>query len=158
MKQFLHFYYRVLKRILVALVFLLIIPVFLQVFSRFIPGLPRYIWTEEMARFAFVWMIMIGAILAVREDTHFKIDVLPVLHPHAERWLQGLNLFLLLIFAFVFVFAGWQYAKFGLGQQSEIAGLPMLSIYVAWPLTGLSWILFIMEKTYDFLHEQASGT
>ena len=106
MKHFLRLYYRLLKRILVLLVFLLIIPVFLQVFSRFIPGLPRYIWTEEMARFAFVWMIMIGAILAVREDTHFKIDVLPVLHPYAERWLQGLNLFLLFIFAFVFVFAG----------------------------------------------------
>jgi hypothetical protein len=35
--------------------------------SRYTALIPAYIWTEEMARFLFIWMIMIGAMIGVRE-------------------------------------------------------------------------------------------
>ena len=46
---------------------LLVIPVSLQIFSRYTELIPSYIWTEEMARFLFIWTIMIGAMIGVRE-------------------------------------------------------------------------------------------
>ena len=56
---------------------LLIIPVSLQIFSRYTELIPSYIWTEEMARFMFIWTIMLGAMVGVRESTHFEVDLLP---------------------------------------------------------------------------------
>ena len=53
------------------------IPVTLQIFSRYTDLIPSYIWTEEMARFLFIWTIMIGAMIGVRESTHFEVDVWP---------------------------------------------------------------------------------
>ena len=54
--------------------------------SRATPTLiPSYIWTEEMARFLFIWMIMLGAMIGVREGTHFEVDVWPRLGPRGER-------------------------------------------------------------------------
>ena len=55
----------------------MIVPVTLQIFSRFIDFIPRYIWTEEVARFCLIWIIMLGATIAVRDGTHFDVDVLP---------------------------------------------------------------------------------
>ena len=55
----------------------MIVPVTLQIFSRFIDFIPRYIWTEEAARFCLIWLIMLGATIAVRDGTHFDVDVLP---------------------------------------------------------------------------------
>ena len=55
---------------------ILVIPVALQIFSRFTALIPR-IWTEEMARFLFVWTIMVGAMIGVRESTHFEVDLWP---------------------------------------------------------------------------------
>jgi len=49
---------------------------------------------------------------------------------------------------------GYQFARFGATQHSEIAGLPMLAIYIAWPLAGLSWILFIVEQIYQHFSQQ----
>ena len=55
----------------------------------------------------------------------------------------------MLIIAIVFLVGGWQFAQFGATQFSEISGLPMLAIYIAWPIAGGSWILFLVEQLYD---------
>ena len=77
MKTLLDGYYRLLKFAITALMILLLVPVTLQILSRYTGLIPRYIWTEEIARFCFVWIIMIGATIAVRDDTHFLVDLLP---------------------------------------------------------------------------------
>lgn len=154
MRIFIQKYFETLQLLLTLMLMLLIIPVFLQVLSRFVPIIPRYIWTEEIARFAFIWVIMLGAMVAVRENTHFKVDFLPNLGEIWERRLRLALLVLLLLIAIVFLFGGWQFASFGSTQFSEISGLPMLAIYIAWPIAGFSWILFLLEQLYDHFDTQ----
>jgi TRAP-type C4-dicarboxylate transport system permease small subunit len=48
--------------------------------------------------------------------------------------------------ALIFVVYGYEFAQFGAIQQSEISGLPMLTIYIAWPLAGATMVLFLLEK------------
>lgn len=155
MKAFADQYFKLLKWLLTAMLILLLIPVLLQVISRFVPFIPRYIWTEEIARFAFVWIIMIGSSIAVRDQSHFHVDVLPKLSAKRESLLRIILLICMLLLAIVFVLGGYQFAKFGATQQSEISSLPMLSIYIAWPLAGISWVLFLIEQIYQhFLQQQ----
>ncbi len=149
MKMMLERYTRLLKVILTFMMLLLIVPVFLQIISRFVPFIPRYIWTEEIARFAFIWIIMLGATIAVREGTHFSVDMLKKYKPGTENILKQILLISMLVFAIFFLIGGWQFASTGLLQRSEIAGLPMLAIYISWPLAGLSWIFFLLEHLYD---------
>lgn len=147
MKRILHYYYRLLQVLITLLMFALIIPVTMQILSRYTGIMPRYIWTEEIARFCFVWIVMIGAIIAVRDNTHFDVDVLP--HAVSTRIEGGFLLFVhfaTLLAALIFLVYGWQFAAFGALQYSEIAGLPMVTIYIAWPLTGASMVLFLIEK------------
>jgi len=70
-------YSRLLSWLLVASVAILIIPVSLQIFSRYTALIPSYIWTEELARFCFIWSIMLGAMIGIREGTHFVVDLWP---------------------------------------------------------------------------------
>ncbi len=135
-----------LKWLLVASVAILIVPVMLQIFSRYVGFIPRYIWTEELARFCFIWMIMIGAMIAVREGTHFDVDVMPPLPPKANAILRILTHFAMLVFAVVFLYFGYQFTLFGADQTSELAELPMWLIFIAWPLAGAFWLLFLLEK------------
>src|SRR5574339_27889 len=84
-------YSRLLSWLLVASVAIIVIPVSLQIFSRYTELIPSYIWTEEMARFLFVWMVMIGAMVGVREGSHFEVDVWPRLGPRAAAALGLLS-------------------------------------------------------------------
>ena len=135
-------YSRLLSMLLAASVAIIIIPVSLQIFSRYTALIPSYIWTEEMARFLFVWMIMIGAMVGVRESTHFDVDVWPQLGARGNALLKIISSIFVLAFALVFIWWGWEFTRFAFRRFSELAELPLWLIHIAWPLTGITWILF----------------
>ena len=43
---------------------------------------------------------------------------------------------------FLFVWWGWEFTRFAWNRTSELADLPLWLIHMAWPLTGLTWVLF----------------
>jgi TRAP-type C4-dicarboxylate transport system permease small subunit len=120
-RKFTAAYAKLLSWVLVASVAILIIPVSMQIFSRTIPLIPAYIWTEEMARFLFVWSIMIGAIAGL----------------------------FIMVFALVFVWWGWEFTWNARNRISELAELPLWMIHLAWPLAGFTWVVFQAEHLYD---------
>ena len=146
MSKFIAGYYRLLSWLLVATVAILIIPVSLQIFSRFTALIPSYIWTEEMARFFFIWMIMIGAMVGIRDGAHFDVDLWPELKPRANALLRLISHVFVLVMALVFLWYGINFVQFGWSQNSELAELPMPFIFAAWPLAGFTWVLFLGEK------------
>ena len=146
MKRITDFYYRLLTWLLVATVAVLVVPVSLQIFSRFTELIPAYIWTEELARFLFIWMVMLGAMIGIREGTHFEVDVWPQLSPRANALLRIVSHVFVLVFALVFIWWGIEFTRFGWDQLSEIAELPMWTIFIVWPLAGITWVLFLGES------------
>lgn len=139
--------YRTIQFLLTVLMAILIVPVVLQIVSRFTEVIPRYIWTEEVARFCFIWIIMLGSMLAVRDDTHFDLEVLPTPKtPHGRAFARLIRHGAMLLVALTFVWFGYEFALFGFEQESELSGLNMLAIHVAWPLAGVVYVLFLGEK------------
>jgi TRAP-type C4-dicarboxylate transport system permease small subunit len=151
MRRIIDIYHRVLTLLLVATVAVLIVPVTLQIFSRFTELIPSYIWTEELARLLFIWMIMLGAMIGIRESTHFDVDLLPKLPPRANALVQIVTHLFVLMFALVFVWWGIKFVQFGWNQLSELAELPMPFIFLAWPLAGATWVLFLGERFWTNL-------
>src|SRR5947207_104600 len=110
---------RALKFVITVLIAVMVVPVTLQIFSRFFEFIPRYIWTEEVARFCLMWLIMLGATIAVRDGTHFDVDVLP--EPKTARGKAVGQLIVhvsILLVALIFIAFGWRFAAFGYEQSS----------------------------------------
>ena len=145
MKKFLDLWQQLLTWIMAATVAVLIIPVSLQIFSRFTEIIPRYIWTEELSRFCFIWMVMLGAMIGLRERLHFDVDVWNELSPRADAALRLVSNTFVMLFSGVMIWWGIEFTKFGWNQTSELADLPMWLIFIAWPLTGISWLMFLVE-------------
>ena len=144
-------YARLLEWLLAASIGILILPVTLQIISRFTQLIPHYIWTEEMARFLFIWAIMIGASVAVREASHFDVDVWPQLSRRAEAVVRVLSRLGILALAIVFLIAGTEFTRFAWNRTSELAELPLWLIHIAWPFAGLTWLVFLGEQLWDEL-------
>src|SRR3954465_752139 len=125
MKTLLDRYHRLLKFLMAVAVGLLLFPVTLQIVSRYTELVPSYIWTEELSRFLFIWMVMLGAMIGVREGTHFDVDVWPTLGPRQAAMLRIVSNTFVLIFALVFAWWGIKFVAFGWNQDSELAELPM---------------------------------
>jgi TRAP-type C4-dicarboxylate transport system permease small subunit len=146
-KSWLDFYSGILKVLLTTLLMLMIVPVLLQILSRYTGIIPRYIWTEEVARFCFVWIVMIGSMIAVRDESHFKVDLLPPPETDRQKGIGDLIVHVaMMLMALVFAWYGYEFSKFGYIQHSEMSGINMLSIYISFPLAGVTWAVFLVER------------
>jgi TRAP-type C4-dicarboxylate transport system permease small subunit len=145
MTTFLNHVQRLLTWAMAFAVAILLVPVSLQIFSRYTNIIPSYIWTEEMSRFFFIWMVMLGATLAVRERLHFDVDIWTSLSPRQDAGLRMVANFFVLLFTGVMIWQGIDFTRFGWNQTSELADLPMWLIFIAWPFAGVIWLLFLIE-------------
>lgn len=148
-RTFTRWYAQLLSWLLVISVGVLIIPVSMQIFSRTIPLIPAYIWTEEMARFLFVWSIMIGAMIGIREGSHFEVDVWPRMGARPTAVLKLVAGVFVTVFALVFLWWGWEFTWNARNRISELAELPLWMIHAAWPLAGITWLLFQAEHLIE---------
>ena len=146
MSTFLRLAHQLLIVLLALTVLLLMIPVSMQIGSRFFEWIPRYMWTEEMSRFFFIWMVMLGATVGVREGLHFDVDIWNDPSPAVTRFLRWASRLLILAFAGVVLYWGIEFTQFGWNQTSELADLPMWMIFIAWPIAGFFWVAFLLEK------------
>lgn len=147
MEKILDGIHRLLIGLLAVTVILLMVPVSLQIFSRFTEIIPRYMWTEEMSRFLFIWMVMLGASVGVREGLHFDVDVWPNLKPRTALLLKLVSNACIIFFACVVLYWGIEFTQFGWNQTSELADMPMWWIFIAWPLCGFLWLAFLVDST-----------
>ena len=152
-----HWYSWLLSQLLVISIAILIVPVSLQIFSRYGELIPSYIWTEEMARFLFVWAIMLGAMIGVREGTHFEVDLWPSVSPRLAAAVQLTARIGVLVIALVFIWGGIEFTRFAWYRVSELAELPLWLIHVAWPVAGITWVIFLGEQMVDDLRVLVRG-
>ena len=66
---------KVLEWFLITIFALLVLDVLFQVFSRYILG-TSFTWTEEFARFALIWMTILGASYLNAKREHLSMDFL----------------------------------------------------------------------------------
>jgi TRAP-type transport system small permease protein len=148
-RQFTKIYAALLEWLLVLSVAIIVVPVTLQIIARYTALIPSYIWTEEMARFLFIWTIMIGAMIGVRESSHFEVDVWPDLSPRPAALVKITARLGILVLAIVFIIAGIEFTRFAWYRISELAELPLWLIHIAWPIAGVTWVVFLGEQFVD---------
>jgi TRAP-type C4-dicarboxylate transport system permease small subunit len=142
-KRSLEMFCSVLKVILAILVGSLIIPVAMQVIARYTGIIPVYLWTEELATFIFVWVVMIGSAIAVWEGSHFDVQVMSDSSNPLILLLQKSIVHLLVgAFGLFFAWYGMDYARFGAIQHSVMMNANLLITHITVPLAGLLWGIF----------------
>ena len=126
------------RYILIFLSILAVIIVSLQVFMRFIIG-SSLVWSEELARYIFIWMIYIGISYGVKKQRHIKVDAMLMLFKARGKVILNIigNL-LFLIFCLVIIIYSFKVVEqiFAWGRLSPALSLPMGYIYCA-PLVGM---------------------
>lgn len=147
-----------LKVLLTVLVGALVIPVAMQVIARYTGVIPVYLWTEELATFIFVWVVMIGSILAVWENTHFDVQVLPDSANPLVLLIQRTIVYISVGgFGALFAWYGIDYAKFGGIQNSMMMNANLMITHITVPIAGFLWCVFsIFKFTEAFQQYKAS--
>jgi TRAP-type C4-dicarboxylate transport system permease small subunit len=106
------------------------IAIFLQVIFRYIINFPLA-WSEELARFLFIWMTFVGGYVAARRGQHIGVELVQNMLPTiAKKTLQLLsNLISTAFFALVAYYCVSLWDKLS-AQLAPATMLPMSYVYL----------------------------
>ena len=86
--------------------------------------------SEELSRFLLVWLTFIGAIVAMRENTHLGVDtVVRMVGRNGKQWLYGISNTLMLGCCAMLFWGSWLQTKINLKTPSAVLEIPMAMLY-----------------------------
>lgn len=123
----------------------LTVVVTLQVVTRFVLHAPL-IWSEEVARFLFFWVVLLGSALSVRTRRHFVLDVRGGRSGTSRGTRRLLSRVVpevcVLGFSLLLLAQGVDYARLGLLRTATNSRVDMSLVYAAIPVFAALTVLY----------------
>ncbi|GAB3480111.1 TRAP transporter small permease [Marinomonas epiphytica] len=140
-----------LSKACVALTIALVLCVVWQVFSRYVLSAPSTA-TDELARFLFIWVGLLGAAFTLGQKKHLAMDFLLLsLEGKRKQLLQVfINLVGMIFALIIMVYGGGSLVlkTLSVGQVSPVLGWQMGWVYFAIPLSGFCMILYLTQDLF----------
>ena len=117
-----------------------------QVIFRYVISAPLP-WSEEMARYCFVWIVFLGGAIGFSRGIHLGVDLFVNLLPDGMRAaLETLSYTLIAAFAATVIYASYPVINMNMLQRSPALGVQMSWIYIAIPISMVLIFLICAER------------
>jgi TRAP-type C4-dicarboxylate transport system permease small subunit len=129
---------------------LIFLVVLMQILYRYVLQSPL-VWSEELSRIIFIWVSLVGWVLATRHGTHIRItffqERLPV---PIQKFLDFSFKLVTLAFLGVLVWLGVEMSRrtFGRGAVT-IPRIPMGLVYASLPVSAILGIFYVIMDIVD---------
>jgi TRAP-type transport system small permease protein len=124
---------------------IMVVSIFLQVIFRYVIGNPLF-WSEEISRYAFVWIVFIGAALATKRGSHIGVDYF--ISRLAERSKKIIALcvgILVLTFIVVVIINSFPLISSNMTQKSPAVRITMGYVFLAIPIGFTMMFIYTFE-------------
>ena len=143
---------KILDLAVMIFVTLLVLDVLLGVGSRYIYG-EQVKWTEELARFLLIWVVLLGGAVAFGTKGHLGVDYfVGKLHPDARKLMEVVVHLLVLFFAIsIFIVGGTTVVRDALQMEQTTPALHWMMgyVYMALPISGSFMIIYTIENLIE---------
>ncbi|NLY26503.1 MAG: TRAP transporter small permease [Alcaligenaceae bacterium] len=147
------------EMLLVFLLSLMSLLIGVQVFMRYVMN-DSLTWSEELARYCFIWATYIGVACGVKRKGHIAVEALVQRFSPFYRHIAAIVAHLLFIlFAVLVLKEGYALTLkiFKFGQQSSAMGVPMGYIYMA-PVVGFGLVILrLIQSIVGEIRAMRSG-
>jgi TRAP-type transport system small permease protein len=107
-------------------------------------------WGDELTQFAFIWLVFLGAVAAMKTDAHYSLTLLIDLVPRPIAVLLGVMGDLAVIaICSAFAWYGLRVIQLFSFQTSPSLELPMSVVYASLPLSAVLMILIRAVKMVE---------
>lgn len=145
---------RIVRWAIVGIFAVMIGATFAQVIFRYLFRSPLP-WSEELARYCFVWIVFLGATLGLERGVHIGVDILTILLPaRVQRWLAVINEVIILAFALLIIQASVAVVDANRLQFSPALGFQMAKVYLAIPLGMAVMALLVVGKLAEVFRQR----
>ena len=135
------------ETVVVFLMAVMVGTIILQVFFRFVLNDPLS-WSEELARYTFVWITFLGAAVAYRHGANIAVETVVVMLPERLQLILAWVVDVLLVAALIILLIyGLGIVEVTSGVESTMLEIPMSWVYGALPASAAIMLLYQVELT-----------
>ncbi|MDK2800347.1 MAG: TRAP-type transport system small permease protein [Clostridiales bacterium] len=129
----------------------MIVVSFLQVLFRYVLH-NSLTWSEELARYLFVWSAFLGAAIAYDAARHVEMDlVTSMLKPGMKKIFRIISYIVIAIFLYYVIQYGFQIVVKTMTQPSPALRIPMGYVYLAIPIGAIGMALVLINNILEDL-------
>lgn len=146
MQRTIDLFYRLLEIILIFLLSGMAVMVFVNVIMRyaFNSGLTV---SDELARYFFVWLTFIGAVVGFREYGHMGVETLVALLGRKGRIVcMAISNLLIIAVSVIFFWGTWKQLPINASMSAPVTGLSMAWVYGIGFFTGGCCVIIALER------------
>ena len=148
-------YTMVLGKMIMVAGIVMVCSIAIQILTRYIPGF-SITWTDELARFSFVWYGFLGAGLAVTKGAHLGIDYFYQKTKGILRRVFDIIVALsMLSFSCITFYSGMKLLKVVSRQMSSVMGISLKYFYGTVPVCALLILIYSIALVMDLLHGES---
>ncbi|MGO4890240.1 TRAP transporter small permease [Anaerobacillus sp. MEB173] len=142
-----YFLGKILELLVSTFLAITVIVTFLQVFFRYVLKQPLG-WSQEVLLISFVYCILFGAALCIKNKEHLQVDLLD----NAPEWVKKLATILEFvvvgIIIVIFIYFGYQLvqANFSSGQIVGLLPIKYAYVYLSVPISGVIMLYFHIRQ------------
>jgi TRAP-type C4-dicarboxylate transport system permease small subunit len=113
------------------------------------------LFSEEVSRFLFVWMVFLGSVLMLRDNGHLGVHTLTKKLPLAgKKFCKLLSDLITLAVCVLLSVGAWQIIGLNMANIAPISGIPLGVVYMACMFCSLGMGVLLIGSIYRLL----SGT
>ena len=143
------------KASVIAISVVMVVVTLAQVFFRYVLAAPLP-WSEELARYCFVWIVFLGAAIGLERGIHLGVDIfVNLLPPRLRTGLEVLSNAMIGCFAAAIIYASLPVIGMNMLQRSPAIGVQMSWIYIAIPVSMALVFLICVERIVRTLRGRA---
>jgi TRAP-type C4-dicarboxylate transport system permease small subunit len=122
----------------------------IQVLGR-VPGFPSPAWTEEVARFALVYLVAFSCGIAVLRSELVNVDLFVAPLPASVRTvIERIVDLIILGFAVAIIPGAYDYVVGSIGERARSIDIPMITIYVVTLIIPVALAFFSLARLLGF--------
>jgi TRAP-type C4-dicarboxylate transport system permease small subunit len=110
-------------------------------------------WAEEFSRYAFIWIVFLGAVVCTKHKRHIGIDSLVKLLPApVQPWMNLAADLLTSALMVIIIWYGWLLTR-NATQMTATLNLPQYIIYFVVPASGVLGLCYSLSEFRSHLRE-----
>ena len=156
MKKFAKMYDEIEAKVLVGSLVITVGIIFLQVVMRSVFN-SSLSWSEELARYIFIWQIWLGMSIGLRENKHIRVELIfNFIKGRKAKTLNIISSVLCIFFCLFLMYYGGKIVQNSIMKSTVSAAMraPLWIIYLALPfscfVTGIRYLYQLYEQVINF--------
>ncbi len=147
MNRFINILYDYIVEYLVRIIGVcLFVTVLLQIFTRIFFKIP-FSFTDELARFLFIWYCFMGSVLTMYKKMHLGIDYFESKMSAKRKIINRYFIYLIeLLFGVIIAFYGFKLLNIVGIQKSPVMRMKMVYAYLVLPISGVLYIILALNE------------